>query len=219
MGDLVVPGRYVQGVRHEVIRSPKRRKTVQARLVDGVVQVSIPARMSAKEEANWVAEMVSRFERRAATAPIDLGARAEVLAARYSLPQPASIRWVDNQEWRWGSCTPADRTIRLSSRMAGFPAWVVDYVIVHELAHLVVGGHGADFWALVDRYPRSERARGYLIAKSDDDGDGDGDHHRDDVESPAVKAPPVPRMKDPTLRPDPPDAPRSPSGAAQRTLW
>ena len=65
---------------------------------------------------------------------------------------------------RWGSCTPATRTIRLSTRLAAFPDWVIDYVIVHELAHLVVHGHGPDFWDLVNRYPRTERARGYLIA-------------------------------------------------------
>ena len=42
------------------------------------------------------------------------------------------------------------------------PSWVLDYVLVHELAHLRVPGHGPKFWALVDRYPRTERARGYL---------------------------------------------------------
>ena len=42
------------------------------------------------------------------------------------------------------------------------PDWVLDYVLVHELAHLVVPGHGPQFWSLVDRYPRTERARGYL---------------------------------------------------------
>jgi predicted metal-dependent hydrolase len=189
--------------RVEVIRSPKRRKTVQARLVNGVVQVSIPARMTKADEEKWVAEMVGRFARRQATEPIDLAARAEVLATRHRLPQPASIRWVDNQEWRWGSCTPSDRTIRLSTRLAGFPGWVVDYVIVHELAHLVVGGHGPEFWALVERYPRTERARGFLIAKSMDDTDDD----RDDRVEPAPAAP-LRRM-----RPQPEALPQLP------TLW
>ena len=75
---------------------------------------------------------------------------------------PASVRWVRNQNGRWGSCTPADRSIRISDRIQTFPDWVIDYVILHELAHLVVANHNAQFWALVARYPRAERARGYL---------------------------------------------------------
>lgn len=138
---------------------------MQARLVDGIVQVSIPARMSKADEHRWVTEMVARFERRHRAEPVDLDARTEVLAARFGLERPASIRWVDNQEWRWGSCTPADRTIRISMRLAAFPEWVRDYVIVHELAHLTEPGHGPRFWALVNRYPKTERARGFLIAK------------------------------------------------------
>jgi predicted metal-dependent hydrolase len=76
---------------------------------------------------------------------------------------------------RWGSCTPATGDIRLSDRLARFPTWVLDYVIVHELAHLVVPDHSADFWKLVARYPKAERARGYLIAKSGDATDADAD--------------------------------------------
>ncbi len=72
------------------------------------------------------------------------------------------MRWVDNQKSRWGSCTPGDRTIRLSARLQGMPQWVVDYVLIHELAHLLESGHDARFWAWVDNYPRAERARGYL---------------------------------------------------------
>src|SRR3979490_1254232 len=56
---------------------------------------------------------------------------------------PVSVRWVDNQNGRWGSCTPADRTIRISDRIQSFPEWVVDYVLLHELSHLVVANHNA----------------------------------------------------------------------------
>jgi len=72
------------------------------------------------------------------------------------------VRWVDNQRYRWGSCTPEDASIRISERVRGMPDWVIDYVILHELVHLIVPTHGSYFWALVGRYPKAERARGYL---------------------------------------------------------
>ena len=159
----------------EVVRSARRRKTVQARLVDGVLRVHIPARMSVEEEYRWVSEMVGKFERRTELKRIDLMARAKELARQYGLEVPCSIRWVDNQEYRWGSCTPSDRTIRISSRLGREPAWVIDYVIVHELAHLSVHGHGPRFWQLVERYPRAERARGFLMARGLDTGEPDLD--------------------------------------------
>ncbi|HKY75574.1 MAG TPA: M48 family metallopeptidase [Acidimicrobiia bacterium] len=150
----------------EVIRSPRRRKTVQARRVNGVVRVTIPATMTRAEEERWVAEMVRRLERSTGADGVDLAERAAQLADRYELPRPTTIRWVDNQELRWGSCTPVDGSIRISSKLLTEPGWVLDYVIVHELAHLVVPGHGRKFWGLVDRYPKAERARGWLMARA-----------------------------------------------------
>ncbi len=149
----------------EVVRSARRTKTVQATKVNGVLRVCIPATMTKAEEQKWVTEMVRRIERKTAAEDIDLEWRAGELARKYRLPAPDSIKWVDNQEWRWGSCTPADRSIRISSRLVGEPGWVLDYVIVHELAHLRIRGHGSAFWALVARYPKAERARGFLIAR------------------------------------------------------
>lgn len=150
-------------LRAEVIRSKRRRRTVQAEQVGDTVRISIPALMTKAEEEHWVGVMVRRFERRMAAAQQDLTGRAEALAARYDLPRPASITWVGNQQRRWGSCTPVDGTVRISDRLARFPTWVLDYVIVHELAHLAEPGHGKAFHALVDRYPRAERARGFLM--------------------------------------------------------
>lgn len=149
----------------EVVRSKKRRKTVSAQIVDGRLRVSIPSWMSKAEEQRYVDDMVRRMTRRRTAETIDLVERTATLARRYDLPVPVSIRFVDNQLSRWGSCTPVDRTIRLSSRLAAYPSWVLDYVIVHELAHLVEAGHGPRFKALVARYPKAERATGFLIAK------------------------------------------------------
>lgn len=154
----------------EVMRSARRRKTAQARLVGDVLEVRIPDRCTRGEEEEFVAHFRAKFERARASDRIDLARRAADLAVEHDLPMPSSIRWVDNQVQRWGSCTPSDGSIRLSSRLAAFPGWVVDYVIVHELAHLEVADHSAAFWKLVNRYPLTERARGFLIAKS---GEGD----------------------------------------------
>jgi predicted metal-dependent hydrolase len=156
----------------EIVRSKKRRKTVQAVMVGGVIRVHVPARLSQDEIDLYVAELVPRLERRYRSDHIDLAARASVLARRYRFPQPTSIVWADNQRKRWGSCDTRSGDIRISTRLAEFPPWVLDYVIVHELAHLVVSDHSAAFAALVERYPRAERACGYLIAKQDDPIDG-----------------------------------------------
>ncbi len=152
-------------VRIEVVRSVRRHRTVAARPVGGVLRVSIPASMSVRQEERWVREMARRHVRTLASATIDLDDRARTLSRRYRLPIAASVRWSE-MESLWGSCTMADGTIRISSRVAGFPAWVLDYLLVHELAHLVVGDHSPAFWEVVNRYPKAERARGYLIAKS-----------------------------------------------------
>lgn len=150
----------------EVIRSARRKKSSQARLIGNRLVVRIPAHCTQGQEDETVAHFVSLFQRRSRAEAVDLTQRSAVLAKKYHLPSPSSIRWVSNQRDRWGSCTPAKGSIRLSDRMSRFPLWVIDYVIVHELAHLVVSGHGRDFWELVEVYPLTERARGFLIAQS-----------------------------------------------------
>lgn len=152
----------------DVIRSAKRKKTSQARLRGEVLEVRIPAWFSPHQEAETVAHFVERFERSRSAHTIDLTDRARHLSASLGLPEAKQIRWVSNQRDRWGSCTPAHGTIRLSDRMAAFPPWVVDYVIVHELAHLLEPHHGERFWKIVGRYELAERARGYLMAKGHD---------------------------------------------------
>lgn len=151
---------------YRVVRSTRRNKSSQARVVDGVIEVRIPAWFTDADEAEAVASLVPRVRRKfsASERQPDLAVRAAKLANTYDLPAPTSIRWVDNQLRRWGSCTPATGTIRISSRLLRAPSWVLDYVIVHELAHLVECNHGAAFKALESRYPQVERASGFLDA-------------------------------------------------------
>lgn len=151
----------------EVRRSSRRRRTVAAYREGDRVVVLVPARISRAEEREWVSLMLERLAKQnARRRPTDDGLqqRAMELSRRHleGRAAPASVRWVANQGSRWGSCTVSDRTIRLSKRLQGMPSWVIDYVLVHELAHLLVPGHGPEFWLWVDRFPRTERARGYL---------------------------------------------------------
>jgi predicted metal-dependent hydrolase len=157
-------------LRVEVVRSARRQRSTAAQMVGDTLRIHLPSWMSREEEQQWVDEWSRRFRRRMSADRIDLAARAAALARRYALPQPATIRWAD-METRWGSCTPSNGSVRISSAVARFPTWVVDYVIVHELAHLHHADHSAEFWAVVGRYPKAERARGYLIAKCGMDDD------------------------------------------------
>lgn len=178
----------------EVRRSNRRRRTMSAWRDGDTIVVAIPGHMSRAEEARQVPALVERLlakevRTRAPRGEAELVRRAVGLAREHLLPHapgmpmPADVVWVSNQRTRWASCTPETRTIRLSTRLQAMPAWVVDYVLCHELTHLVHPGHSPEFWALVGRYPQAERARGYLDGWADarrqpggpvpDDGDVD----------------------------------------------
>jgi len=148
----------------QVVRSNRRRKTVSAQVVDGTVRVSVPAGMAVDEERKVIDLMVARVTRKLTARHIDLEERSRDLARRYRFRQPDSVEWSDRQLSRWGSCSPSNGRIRISNRLAEMPGWVLDYVIVHELAHLEEAGHGARFREMVSRYELSERATGYLMA-------------------------------------------------------
>ena len=149
-----------------VRRSARRKRSVTAFREGGRTVVVIPDTMSERDEAEWVARMVDRVEarRRPRASDADLAARAAELSRRYlgGRAVPASVRWVTNQNTRWGSCTPLDGTIRISHHVQEMPEWVLDSVLVHELAHLIERGHGPRFQALVASYPHTDRARGFL---------------------------------------------------------
>jgi predicted metal-dependent hydrolase len=155
-----------------IVRSHNRRRTVAARLVEGgaVLEVLAPAGISDAELQPIIEKLSQRIRRRAERPARDvdvaLARRATELNREFfdGKLQWTELRYVTNQNHRFGSCTPGKRSIRISHRVAKMPAWVRDYVLVHELAHLVEPNHGPRFWKLVNRYPRVERARGYLMA-------------------------------------------------------
>lgn len=141
---------------------------------NGTAVVAIPARFTAAQESEWVHRMLEKLhrqgEKRAAkgrkqpATDAALAAHAADLSAQYfgGRAVPASVRWVSNQNSRWGSATPSEGTIRLSDKLRPMPQWVIDYVLLHELAHLLVAGHNAAFWKLLEAYPDTMRAKAFL---------------------------------------------------------
>ncbi|MGZ7496024.1 M48 metallopeptidase family protein [Corynebacterium sp. ZY180755] len=154
----------------EIIRSAKRKRTISARLVDGKIQVRVPATLSMQEEEKAVADIVARVMKKNATSAQtdeELTRRAEYLNTKYLAGKATvgSIRWVTNQRKRWGSCTIATGDIRISHRLQDVPDYVLDSVIIHELVHTFIHtGHSQEFWEWADRAPKAERAKGFLEA-------------------------------------------------------
>ena len=164
-----------------VVRSARRRRTISARIVQGELVVFIPDTLSKAEENAWVERMVDRVRLKELSRGLvdddTLERRARELNRQYfdGKLKWTSIRYVTNQSGRYGSCSPRSGTIRISHKLAEMPRWVLDYVLVHELAHLVRADHSPAFWRLVNRYPLTERARGFLIARGLDGDSGEGD--------------------------------------------
>jgi predicted metal-dependent hydrolase len=151
----------------EVRRSTRRRRTVSAYRDGDRTIVLLPARLTRAQERDWVQTMLERLDaQEARRRPTDtqLHERAVALADRWlgPGPRPTSVTWSVRQGQRFGSCTPLDGTIRVSARLRDAPAYVIDAVLLHELAHLVEPAHSARFHALVAAFPDGERATAWL---------------------------------------------------------
>lgn len=186
----------------EVRRSRRRTRTVTAFRENGRLVVAIPDRFTRVQEREWVRRMVAKVEsseQRRRPSDERLAARAAELSRRYlgGQARPTSVAWSSRQGRRWGSCSVAEGAIRISTRVQGMPTWVLDYVLLHELAHLLCAGHGPAFWALLGGYPHLDRARGFLegvahasdMPGSDDGADGDASPDVDGAEPGPVAEP------------------------------
>lgn len=159
-----------RGERVLVRRSARRRRTVSITRRDGDIVVAIPASFSARQERDWARKMVDQMVAREARSTPARRSDAELMGMAREVSEahlggrahPASVTWSTRQNTRWGSCTPADGTIRLSHQLQGMPDYVVRSVMMHELVHLLVPGHGPEFKALMAAYPQAEKAQGFL---------------------------------------------------------
>ncbi|MCL4434684.1 MAG: M48 family metallopeptidase [Actinobacteria bacterium] len=151
----------------EIRTSTKRRKTASARWQDGRIIVLVPAQLSVAERTKVATNLAQRVIRKkqlqGGCSNQDLDIQARELADRYvGGVRPATVRWVTNQNISWGSCSPHSGEIRVSDRLQPVPSWVLDAVLVHELAHLVEPGHTRNFHKVANRYPRMAEARTFL---------------------------------------------------------
>lgn len=156
----------------EVVRDGRLRTRVHWEWSGSRVRVRIPRSTPKREVERLVAEIVEEVKQRRgrvrARADADLEAMAQQINNSYFDGEIDwhSIRWVSNMRKRLGSCTiggPTDGDIRISDRIRGWPDWVIEYVVAHELTHRRHSNHSKEFWAYLGRYPKAERARGFIM--------------------------------------------------------
>ncbi len=177
----------------EITRSERRKTTVTARLTGDTLFVMAPADMPDAELQPIIVRLGDRLTKRRTRR--ELNAQDGLMKRSLELNKAyfdgrlhiASVEYVTNQNSRFGSCSPRTHCIRISHRLAKVPGWVRDYVLVHELAHLLHPNHGRRFWAQVHKYALTERARGYLMAigmeaVSEDSGGDDETPPLDEIE-------------------------------------
>ncbi len=158
------PSLFQPGV--EVRVSRRRKKTAGAHWEGDRIVVVVPSHLRGAERDRMVDELAGRLRRHRPyldASDEDLRARAVDLGRRYlDGVVPASIRWSTAQTKRWGSCTVGTGDVRISDRLRVVPSWVLDAVIVHELAHIVEATHSPRFRELENRYPRQQEAECFL---------------------------------------------------------
>ena len=128
-----------------------------------------------QEHAEWIQKAQARQRARLAAhpEPDEAGQAVLMRRAREELPpkvayyaqrmglQPTGMT-ITSARTRFGSCSPKNR-LCFSWRLMDYPEAAIDYVVVHELAHIVHKNHGPQFWALVERYMPDYRARRALL--------------------------------------------------------
>lgn len=147
--------------------SARRKKTSEARWEGGRIVVSLPAHLdveSRQKTIDWLVDrLLTRQRLQSGLTDEGLLARAVELSDRYLVgARPASVRWVTNQTARWGSCSYYSGDIRVSHRLRAVPEWVLDSVLVHEVAHLTYPDHSRSFHKLAGGYPRHKEAGVFL---------------------------------------------------------
>jgi hypothetical protein len=153
-----------------IVRSVRRVRTVSGSVREGRLIVRAPEGLCEKDLCLIIARFQKRFEQKQLKDDLNkrenLFETASRLNAKYfdNVLYVKSIEYVANQQSKYGCCDYRNGVIRISHKVSSMPQWVREYVVLHEMAHLIEPHHGRSFWDIVNRYRLTERARGYLIA-------------------------------------------------------
>ncbi len=161
----------INGHRVKVVRSARRRKTISANWENGMIRLQVPATLTDQEERQWAERMIAKLHRRSGALSFgnaQLEELAEDLNQRYfqGRATPNSVVFSQRQNTLWGSCSRRTGNIRLNPDLARMPRWVLEGVLVHELAHLIEPNHGPRFKALEARYERISEVHAFLAGVS-----------------------------------------------------
>ena len=154
----------------KIIRSPNRRHTVSAKMVNDCLVVAAPLRLSEENLTKIVSDFKLKFEKKKLKEELDrnqpLAEIAALLNKKYfsNRLKINSIEYVTGQNSKFGCCNYREGHIRISHKVGLMPKWVRNYVLIHEMAHLIEPNHSKAFWNIVCRYGLTERARGFLYA-------------------------------------------------------
>ena len=161
----------------KIIRSRRRFRTISGRLVKDILVVRAPAALSPERLEKIVAKFKLKFERKRLKEELNRKHDLVRIAARINEQyfnnklSVKSIEYVTGQNSKFGCCHHQTANIRISHKVGLMPEWVRDYVVMHEMVHLIEPNHGKLFWDIVSRYKLAERARGYLMAAGVDFGE------------------------------------------------
>jgi predicted metal-dependent hydrolase len=158
----------IDGVTLTLMVERKRVKNINARLRETTLSVSAPLNTPQatldKVIPDLARRLVRRVHARQVNAEEDALTLARIVAARFAnRPEVAEVVFVTTQQARWGSYSPATRTIRLHAALRRMPRWVLEAVVAHELAHVIHQDHSPAFWKLLRRVcPDTDRAKAFL---------------------------------------------------------
>jgi predicted metal-dependent hydrolase len=160
----------LRGVEHRIVHRPGTRGTVWAEQGEGGENLLCVA-----GEAPHVGRRVSDFLRREAQRDLVAASRRAAEMLNVTIKR-VSVR---DQSSRWGSCSTTG-VLSYSWRLILAPPFVLDYLAIHEVAHLVEMNHSPRFWRLVHRMcPEAERAKVWLDVHG-------ADLHRYGLQDPGV---------------------------------